>query len=756
MNGWYTPAYMNDMFTQWGSFNIQANTAWADSITRPMLGQTSIYNFNNFCQYPNMAGNSYLTNPFFTLGQMSWQNTMNGGMPYFNAQGQFQAPWANGTGMNNWGFMGWTPSGTTSSNSNLTEEENDYKIKYDTLLPLVKELSKYDEISYKEQVTLKNAISPTGKTWKEKFEALEKAYKKIDKETRREFILENGYKIGTTKDINGKDDKNSFYNRLLDCGYEFTHDSVGVDDQISSIRDSIRSISSKNGKAVMLENIANGDYDILDIVSSWNTKYASSSDDEKRIIDFAIKQFNTLDKKDSLRETVIDSAIYPLVDKLIYVAEYEFKDGVSASSQAKIEKAVSNLRDSKNNCSKEAGIDSNLSKYFDELYLLLRQASITKLRNDVLKYYGEVDPEVFTDDMFETETYKDLKNEGFDDLAIKGAGVTPKKKPTSSGSKTSNEIDNKTALEQVEQLKKYGVIETMQLKTADGKTVYREKEKTGNRDYQRLYYIENDKLVEWTNTRYDDDTTSFVAINNALAQNEVEAKPSKVIEDKEKAEEARQNAVSVQNSRENSKSDGKYIAEKLPGTTDDFIYSNVDTKLRNLNKDNIIDFFDGYYDVRGQGKIEGILELMDDEYDKGQIKIENKKIMINSLLERAVQAGISTSDDDYKAIHELINDKYTSSFEDKNTFNHGGWSRFGKDWAVKLSQGIGALAVGGYAASLAAAASVTAAISNPIGWCVAGGIIIWLLCDKTTDNEVLDKHMKSLYNKIKAKESQRI
>lgn len=755
MNGWYTPAYMNDMFTQWGSFNIQANTAWADSITRPMLGQTSIYNFNNFCQYPNMAGNSYLTNPFFTLGQMSWQNTMNGGMPYFNAQGQFQAPWANGAGMNNWGFMGWTPSGTTSSNSNLTEEERDYKIKYETLLPLVKELSKYDEISYAEQTKLKDATSPTGKTWKEKFEALEKAYKNIDKETRREFILENGYKIGTTKDINGKDDKNSFYNRLLDCGYEFENDDAGVDDQISSIKDSISSISGKNGNTTALENIATGDWDILDIVSSWNTKYASSSDDEKRIMKYIVTKYNDMKNGDSLRETVISTAINPLVDKLIEAAD-NVKGSVDKTSKARIEDAVSKLRESRKNCDKDNDIASDLYENFDALYLLLRQASITKLRNEVLNYYGEVDSEVFTDDMFATETYEDLKAEGFDDSAIKGAGVTPKKKPTSSGSKTSNEIDNKTALEQVEQLKKDGVIETMQLKTADGKTVYREKEKTGNRDYQRLYYIENDKLVEWTNTRYDDDTTSFVAINNALAQNEVEAKPSKVIEDKEKAEEARQNAVSVQNSRENSKSDGKYIAEKLPGTTDDFIYSNVDTKLRNLNKDNIIDFFDGYYDVRGQGKIEGILELMDDEYDKGQIKIENKKIMINSLLERAVQAGISTSDDDYKAIHELINDKYTSSFEDKNTFNHGGWSRFGKDWAVKLSQGIGALAVGGYAASLAAAASVTAAISNPIGWCVAGGIIIWLLCDKTTDNEVLDKHMKSLYNKIKAKESQRI
>ena len=750
MNRWYTPAYTGDMFTQWGSFNIQANTAWADSITRPMLGQTPIYNFNNFCQYPNMAGNSYLTNPFFTLGQMSWQNTVNGGMPYFNDQGQFQAPWLNGMGMNNnWlGGMGWTPSGAGSSSiTNLSEEELEYKTNYEVLLSLVKELSKYDGINYSEQAKLKAAISPIGKTWKEKFEALEKAYKKIDKETRKQFILENGYKIGTTKNINGKEDDNSFYNRLLDSGYEFTNVAAGVDDKISSLKDSIKSISNKNGNATNFENIVKS-YDILDVVSSWNTKYASSSDnDEKRIINYIEKQFNAMDNKNELRETVITTAIYPLVDKLIAAVD-DVKGSLDASSKEKIEKAVSNLTESKENSNKD-GIDSNLSKYFDELYLLLRQASISNLRNDVLAYYGEVDSEVFTDDMFETETYKDLTKEGFDDSAIKGAGVTPIKNPTKPSVKK-DDIDDKTTFEQVQQLQKANAIEEIAVKTVDNKTVYQETKKTGGRNYHRLYVIENDKLVELRNTHYVNGKLEAYDAN--LAQTKVEATPSDILEAYEEAKEVEQNAERVNASKNTAVVNGNFVAKELPKlTTSNYNRTLINNRLSELKEDNIVEFLSGYYDTRGYDKTEGLMELLDDENGK-KIDMSNKKKILTSLVAKAKSLGITKENNpDYAAIEEFINKYNSNDYKDYKKFNDGD-NRIWSGWPAGLRIG-GAVVAAGITGFLLA--------SNPVGWVVAGcalaaGAVLGLgAIDNITDNEVLDKHIESLFKEIKKLEAQK-
>lgn len=733
MNGWYTPGYVGDMFTQWGSFNIQANMAWSDAMTRPMLGQTPIYNFNNFSQYPDMTGNFHYTNPFFTLGQMSWQNMANGGMPYFNAQGQFQAPWANGAVMNNnwWGSMGWTPSGTTSSNSNLSEEENDYKIKYDTLLPLVKELSKYDEISYKEQVKLKNAISPTGKTWKEKFEALEKAYKNIDKETRKQFILENGYKIGTTKDINGKEDADSFYNRLLDCGYEFENGNSGADNDISAIKDSIDSLSNNNGNATVADNKITT-LDTLDVISSWNSKYKDATDsDQKRIITYIEKKYKGI-KDESLRDTALDTTVRPLVDGLIRQAD-DIKRNSSLDKKSKdaIETAISNLTDSLSKCTKEKkNLDSNLAAYFDTLYLLTRQATIAKLRSDVVGYYGEVDPEVFTDDMFATETYEDLKAEGFDDSAIKGAGVTPKKTPAKSGSKKSDAIDNMTALEQVEQLKKDGVIETMQLKTADGKTVYREKEITGDRDYKRLYYIDdNNKLVEWTNTRYDEATNSYKPIDTSVKQEAATATPSVMKADSDSANTARENAEQITESKVSAKAGGASVAKNLKGRgTKSYYITEINTNLNNIDKNNVVEFMDGFYSERSWYNPEGLIEFLDDKNCDNRISMSSKKKLIKSLLERAEAVGLNKDNNEhYAIIKELMTIDYDSD-PSKEDFNNGKWDR------LKRS---------------------TCSVIKEAGFWRTLGTIVSIGCDGISDSEVLDRHMKKLCKDIKEIENKK-
>ena len=131
---------------------------------------------------------------------------------------------------------------------------------------------------------------------------------------------------------------------------------------------------------------------------------------------------------------------------------------------------------------------------------------------------------------------------------------------------------------------------------------------------------------------------------------------------------------------------------------------------------------EGYYiDAGKAGAKEGLLERLDDEYDGGTISMDNKKKIVTSLLEVAEEVGLKDSPE-YKKIKSIMN-KYEEghSCEAKNTFNNGGLDRLiGSDGALS---------------------AVNSWVKN---------IFVSPWIGLTTDNEVLDKQIESLFQKIKS------
>ena len=56
---------------------------------------------------------------------------------------------------------------------------------------------------------LENALDNDEESWEDKYKALEKAYKKVDKSIRKQFILAEGHKLAATKASFVEDEKDS-------------------------------------------------------------------------------------------------------------------------------------------------------------------------------------------------------------------------------------------------------------------------------------------------------------------------------------------------------------------------------------------------------------------------------------------------------------------------------------------------------------------------------------------------------------------
>lgn len=166
--------------------------------------------------------------------------------------------------------------------------------------------------------------------------------------------------------------------------------------------------------------------------------------------------------------------------------------------------------------------------------------------------------------------------------------------------------------------------------------------------------------------------------------------------------------------KEQARANGNWVRQAIAGYTEEFDYVTVNKYISSeyLNKDNVVEFLDGYYNNGKRGKIEGIIEHLDDEYDKGEIEFDNKVNIVTSLIERAKEAGVS--ENYYEKLELIINN--TDKYAEKETFNKGGAGNWWK---------------------------------SILGF-MAGGIF-W---GKYTYNEVIDKEMKTLAEQIKAKEAQ--
>ena len=218
-------------------------------------------------------------------------------------------------------------------------------------------------------------------------------------------------------------------------------------------------------------------------------------------------------------------------------------------------------------------------------------------------------------------------------------------------------------------------------------------------------------------------------------------------------------------------------------------YSDINTGLAALNKDNIVPFLEDYYkasEYKGDGsesfsngfstKNKGIMERLDHEHDAGaKITMENKKNVVNSLLKAAYESGLQNTDE-YKKIQEIIKlyepgEKYETRTNLRGDSKKGSWIRnLGhKGTVTAIFATIGAI-VGGVTVGATAAASTggTATLCGvaygvTVGgrWGAAIGSVVAIAVDelchacrwgyyKPSDSEILDENMYKLYEQIQA------
>lgn len=628
MTGWFNSAMTYDMInaSPWSCMNLHMNQLYDHSIAMQGMYMYPQYSFNNFMPYGNMMSNSYLTNPFYTMNQMSWGNSMYGmnmGMP-----GMY------GMNMGMPGMFGWgggpfltTGNGGGNGDSNLSAEERGFKRKFNALLALVKQLKTYDGLTNPEKDELDvaaRARKNSKNTYEELFNDLSTAYNKINKDIVRTFLKEHGHNLGVKSDLKDKNGKDAFHERLIGIGHELSN--VGADAIISEFHDNIEKLSEKTGtntdaEGAVLKALL-GTYDILDFVSSWNSKYNSQSA-KYTPLDHMMTHYAKIGDDDDQKTTAKNNIIKPFVDAMLVKAN-SVKGALDSASQVSMEKAIDALE-------KEIGKSdlnkSSLVSAFNKVYLFTRQAALMKLQNDAKGYYGEVDSAVFNDSLFKDDMLKDLKDsEGFSESEIKATEVKLSSSATrassassssSSGSEPEEDkydgIDTKSASDAMKILLKSNILEQTSVKFNGQHVIYAEPENTksgisdgdGTPDYRRLFIIQDGKIKELKNTKLNSsgNGTEIANNNSGVAQEPQEIDPSEIIDAKTKLEEKQAEKEEVEEKISDAKEIGEdihyYLAQDWGHGTWNWTGSSeertINTLLGEINSDNVLDVLEGFY-----------------------------------------------------------------------------------------------------------------------------------------------------------------
>ena len=435
--GFNAPAY-NMMSDTTGVMSLM-NASMADSIARNMMYQTNV--FGGGIPLNPFAGGC---GDFMGLWNMTVAQGFRQGSWGWNPENQTFFPQFCNMGFDNYSYgmganlMGWqgvpfqTPWQTNSSNNSGSKTETDPDVKkFNKLLEFLKQLDTYVSgssvklLTAEQKENLKTLIT---KTYSEdNYTALKDFYNSLTKSDVLSFIK----KGATTLDVSGDVDKintkgdasNALLTKLQQSGYEYsnttTDDLIGVlHSELLSITDTQRNTAEMFGKVSGLthkdDKTTNQPIKPLDIISSWNTKYPKES-----IIDTFLKGYKKqkdADGKETCKAGLVD-----------FVREFTAQaSSVAGNADENTEKAI-NEAITKLETSVEK-MDGNLKSNFNNLYLLLRFASVKQLADDLVRKYSTIDDQVFKSGMFDEDTIADLKAEGFKESEINKAknasGVT--------------------------------------------------------------------------------------------------------------------------------------------------------------------------------------------------------------------------------------------------------------------------------------------------------------------------------------------
>lgn len=505
--GWYSSAVNFALCnpTPYNMMNMQMNQCFEDMVARSNLYQVQQYDFNSMSLYPNLGlGNSYFLDPNYAAAQTNWALAQGGG--YNVGLGNFTPNITPNCGNPQWPGMSIGTPGSQAGNQSETAEDRSYNRKYNTLLSLCKQLVNYDKLSDPQKDELNAAIRDSKGTPKEKFEKLKAAYDKIDSNIVKKFVT-NAEQMGPSK-TNGSG-KDSFKEALTRAGYEYSNSHA--DDELEDLKTAIENLkknANQQGASDILGHLdsSSSTYNILDVLSSWNTAH-KRNEKTRNIIKFICDNMPKTDDQ----ETAKNKTLKPFIDTLTTEAR-KYTSELDEASKAKLEKAIKDVNDKASNPS------SGLAEAYDRLYVLTREAATVVVQNTTNKTYGAIDPKVFNDELFITETLKDLREEGVisatqeNEIKISEENaqiVEANQKAVQSNDdedddgKGGIDDDEVTAANLVEEntaVKKLNVQYEINGKKYD---VVQEAEITGNRSSKRLFIVTTEGLKELKNAKLE-------------------------------------------------------------------------------------------------------------------------------------------------------------------------------------------------------------------------------------------------------------
>ena len=189
---------------------------------------------------------------------------------------------------------------------------------------------------------------------------------------------------------------------------------------------------------------------------------------------------------------------------------------------------------------------------------------------------------------------------------------------------------------------------------------------------------------------------------------------------------------------------GATVYRLINGDTPDHNYTTVNKILEKINKNNVVDFIQGFNVANGASP-EGLLEYLDDEHDSvNPIKMENKKNIITSLLEVAKEKGLEQDGAYIELQTILVMYNSDGAFAGQEKFNQKMNSNWENICKYSASGAASCGTIGGFlgAGFFSWATATTGAIIGGIGGAITG------FFDHNTYNERIDELMNSLCKKI--------
>ena len=560
------PSAVNNDIQNGNVINTQWNFMNADFMARSIMNFVPF--FGACCyNYPDMGAQLTLPSVFSTGYQLDFNPPQNGN------------PWAWGNWIQN-PLNSWmqNTNGNNNNNNNstpTTAAERDLQTKINKLQSLLKQIaqSEYAGLDISNEITDAINDSASKKTRQEKYDALLEAFKSLDRDVVRSFIVDA--KLSTNPNDGEK------VADLLKAGYE---DGTEKRTRQSELRSSskmdeitkwIETINDSYGDTIecpVVTHLTNNYFDILDLVSAWNTNKHTN------MIETFAEKYNDLNnetRKNDFYDATIGILATKLTDKAEKLLGVRINGKYAVEDKTDIETLIASVKDANDNKELE-----KLATEFDKLYATLRRAETKIAQIKVQNYFGFLDEgvaeedKIFDDSLFVEDTEDDLEAEGLNDV---GTDVTLNNSTRCTGS--SRRHDNETPKAAAE--RRLDGMTSHFVKNDDG--TYTEKRPEGDDTEPRTFTINDEgKLV---NTETGDVAT-------------IDSVRTDINSKKEAIQRAEKDAdlLTTSDEQETAKAIGKQLYSELKGytTAEDWnyikeninVYTNSKNVLRVLNEFN--------------------------------------------------------------------------------------------------------------------------------------------------------------------------